>query len=213
MPLSIGIAASAGSLKNKLEPAALGYRVNLLPNPSLETNTATYTLRGSGTTISRSTDESFTGDHSLKVNLGIGAAVGAFFSEVPNRYPIQPKSYYFSAYVKLISSDNNNRSMRLRWFAYEFQTTGTNVQSASGTSVSCVSGEWTRLSMLVDITASNANYITLIVERPTSADAGDIIYIDSLLFEDTATLGSYFDGDSGFWVGTEHGSISAASPY
>jgi hypothetical protein len=213
MPLSIGIAASAGSLKNKLEPAALGYRVNLLPNPSLETNTATYTPRASGTTISRSTDESFTGDYSLKITLGINAASGAFFSEVPNRYLIQPKSYYFSAYVKLISSDSTNRSIRLRWFAYEFQNTGGSIQSAIGTSVSCVSGEWTRLSMPVTVTESNANYITLVVERQLSADAGDLLYVDSLLFEDSSTLGSYFDGDSGFWVGTEHESISAASPY
>lgn len=214
MPSTSGIVSAAGFLKNPAEPKSLGYRVNLLSNPSLETDTATYTLRGSGTTISRSTDESFTGDYSLKVNLGIGAAVGAFFSEVPNRYPIQPESYYFSAYVKLVSSDSNNRSIRLRWFAYEFQTTGSNVQTVSGTSVSCVSGEWTRLSMLVNITESNANYITLIVERPTAADAGDIIYVDSLLFEDTTTLGSYFDGsDGGFWTGTPHQSISGGSPY
>jgi hypothetical protein len=68
--------------------------------------------------------------------------------------------------------------------------------------------------MPVDITAVTASYVTLIVERATSADPGDVIYVDSLLFEDATTLGSYFDGSAGgFWTGAEHGSTSGASPF
>jgi hypothetical protein len=80
MPLSIGIASAAGSLKNPAEPLALGYRVNWVENPSFEVDTTGWSSVA-GATISRDTVEYRTGVASLKIiNTSASAAQ---YSNIP----------------------------------------------------------------------------------------------------------------------------------
>jgi len=66
MPLSLGVASGAGSLKNPAEPFLLGYRTNWVSNPSFEVNTTGWSSVAGGV-LSRDTVNYRTGIASLKV--------------------------------------------------------------------------------------------------------------------------------------------------
>jgi hypothetical protein len=97
MPLSLGIASGAGFLKNPAEPAALGYRVNYITNPSFEVDTTNWTATASGT-LARTTGEFNTGSASLAVTNGSGS--GAQFGNEGSMIPLVAGegTYYLSAY-------------------------------------------------------------------------------------------------------------------
>jgi hypothetical protein len=58
----------------------------------------------------------------------------------------------------------------------------------------------------------SANYLNIRIVTNSTTN-GDIFYLDDVLVEKSNTAGSYFDGDSGFWSGTPHDSISGGTPY
>ena len=96
MPLSIGVVASAGFLKNKAEPKALGYRVNYITNPSFEVDTTNWVATAGGT-IARTTGEFNTGSASLAVTNASGSA--AQFGNEGSMIPLiaGEGTYYISA--------------------------------------------------------------------------------------------------------------------
>ena len=69
MPSTVGILSASGSLKDTAEPAALGYRVNLVRNPSFEVDTTDWAVKA-GSTITRSTAQAYVGSASLRITLG-----------------------------------------------------------------------------------------------------------------------------------------------
>jgi hypothetical protein len=76
--------------------------------------------------------------------------------------------------------------------------------------------EWTRLSFAPTLTDPGIAAVTLTIDRTTTApSAGDILYIDNVLFEKSSTLNDYFDGNSlgAFWGGEINASISGTTPY
>ena len=87
MPLSLGIASAAGFLKNPAEPAALGYRVNYIKNPSFEVDTSGWSPIASAT-LSRTTGESFTGSASLSVTNVSASAAQFGWSGAGNMIPL-----------------------------------------------------------------------------------------------------------------------------
>ena len=209
MPLSLGVASGAGSLKNSAEPAALGYRVNYISNPSFEVNTTNWAAIGSS--ISRVTSQSFNGSASLQVtNTSAG---GAQFGS-PNKIPLLGGSstYYISAYVKL-DTGATPANYFIRHLQYENADSTSTVASGNvGLQALTVTGNWVRLSGSFTKTAS-ANFAIIRIATSSTTN-GDIFFIDSVLLEDSASLGTYFDGSTGgFWAGTAHASFSGATPY
>ena len=211
MPLSIGVVASAGFLKNKAEPKALGYRVNYITNPSFEVNTTNWVATAGGT-IARTTGEFNTGSASLAVTNASGSA--AQFGNEGSMIPLiaGEGTYYISAYVKL-ASGNSSATYFLRQLQYEEQNS---VSTVSATNIGLQSlsytGNWVRLSASVTKQAS-ANFMIIRVVT-SSTVSGEIFYVDSVMLEKSDTLGSYFDGSSnGFWTGDSNNSFSGGSPY
>jgi hypothetical protein len=207
MPLSIGVAASAGFLKNKAEPRALGYRVNYVPNPSFEVDTTGWSSISSAT-LARTTSEFNTGAASLSVtNASNSAAAYTFIPLVGGE-----GTYYISAYVKL-ASGNSAANYFIRQLQYEDTlSVGTVSTGNIGLQNLSYTGNWVRLSGSVTKQAS-ANFITIRIAT-SSTVSGEIFYVDSVMLEKSDTLGSYFDGGSnGFWSGTENASFSGATPY
>lgn len=209
MPLSLGVASGAGFLKNSAEPAALGYRVNYISNPSFEVNTTNWAAIGSS--ISRVTSQSFNGSASLQVtNTSAG---GAQFGS-PNKIPLLGGSstYYISAYVKL-DTGATPANYFIRHLQYENADSTSTVASGNvGLQALTVTGNWVRLSGSFTKTAS-ANFAIIRIATSSTTN-GDIFFIDSVLLEDSASLGTYFDGSTGgFWAGTAHASFSGATPY
>jgi len=213
MPLTVGIASAAGSLKNPAEPGLLGYRVNLVRNPSFEVNTTDWASKA-GSSIERSSAEFFSGSHSLKITLGGSGTTGTLYGPNSNRIPFSPGTYTASAYVKA-DSGTSDGNYRVRLFLYEIDPNGELLASPSGSDVSVsTSDSWKRVSHTFTLTDNRINYVSLALERTTGA-SGQIIYADAFLLEKSNSLGTYFDGstEGGFWSGDPHNSFSGASPY
>ena len=211
MPLSLGIASGAGFLKNPAEPAALGYRVNYITNPSFEVDTTNWTATAGGT-IARTTGEFNTGSASLAVTNASGSA--AQFGNEGSMIPLiaGEGTYYISAYVKL-ASGNSPATYFLRALQYEEQNSVSTVSAANiGLQSLSYTGNWVRLGASVTKQGS-ANFMIIRVVTG-STTAGEIFYVDSVMLEKSTTLKSYFDGGSGgFWSGAANASFSGATPY
>lgn len=214
MPSTVGIFSASGSLKNQAEPAALGYRVNLVRNPSFEVGTTDWSSKG-GSTIATSTIESYSGTNSLRITLGGTATTGALYGPNGNRIPGTPGVYAVSCYLKPDSSVTD-ATYRVRMFTYGSDPNGELLSSPGGGDRLITSAsDWTRISSTFDLSSLSAmNYFSVAVER-LSAGAGEIIYVDAFLVEKSSTIGTYFDGSlaSGFWSGTPHDSFSGGDPY
>jgi len=211
MPLSLGIASGAGFLKNPAEPAALGYRVNYITNPSFEVGTTGW-LPVASATLARTTGEFNTGSASLSVTNSSGSA--AQFGDTGSMIPLVAGegTYYLSAYVKL-ANGNSPATYFLRVLQYEEQNSVSTV-SASNIGIQSLSytGNWVRLGASVTKQGS-ANFMIIRVVTG-STTAGEIFYVDSVMLEKSDTLKSYFDGGSGgFWSGSANASFSGATPY
>jgi hypothetical protein len=211
MPLSIGVAASAGFLKNPAEPAALGYRVNYITNPSFEVGTTGW-LPVAGATLARTTGEFNTGSASLSVTNSSGSA--AQFGDTGSMIPLVAGegTYYLSAYVKL-ANGNTPANYFLRVLQYEEQdSVGTVSAGNVGIQSLSYTGNWVRLSS--SFTKSGSANFAIIRVVTGSTTAGEIFYVDSVMLEKSNSLGSYFDGSSGgFWSGAANASFSGATPY
>ncbi len=207
MPLSLGIASGAGFLKNPAEPAALGYRVNYVSNPSFEVDTAGWSSVASAT-LARTTGEFNTGSASLSVTNVSGSA--AQYSMIP--LIAGPGTYYLSAYIKL-ANGNSTANYFLRHLQYE-ETTSTSTVAAGNVALTSLSytGNWVRLGAAITKNAA-ANFMTIRVVTGSTV-SGEIFYVDSVMLEKSDTLKSYFDGSSGgFWSGSANASFSGATPY
>lgn len=207
MPLSLGIASGAGFLKNRAEPAALGYRVNYVSNPSFEIDTTGWSSVASAT-LSRVTSEFNTGAACLSVTNTSGSA--AQYSMIP--LVAGEGTYYLSAYIKL-ANGNGTANYFLRHLQYE-DITSTSTVAAGNVGLTSLSytGNWVRLGAAITKSAI-ANYMTIRVVTGSTV-AGEVFYVDSVLLEKSTTLKSYFDGSSnGFWAGNSHASFSGATPY
>jgi hypothetical protein len=211
MPLSLGIASGAGFLKNPAEPAALGYRVNYITNPSFEVGTTRW-LPVAGATLARTTGEFNTGSASLSVTNSSGSA--AQFGDTGTMIPLVAGegTYYLSAYVKL-ASGNTSANYFLRVLQYENQDSAGTVTAANiGIQSLSYTGNWVRLSGSFTKNGSASFAIIRVVTGSTTA--GDIFYVDSVMLEKSNSLGSYFDGSSGgFWSGAANASFSGATRY
>lgn len=214
MPSTVGIFSASGSLKNSSEPAALGYRVNLVRNPSFEVNTTDWSAKG-GSSIETSATETYSGSNSLKITLGSVSTTGALYGPNGNRIPGTPGIYTASFYIKP-DSGVTDATYRVRMFTYEDDPNGDLLSSPSGgnTLITGTDG-WTRISNTFDLTnLSDMNYFSVAVER-LSDGSGEIVYVDAFLVEKSGSLGTYFDGSlsAGFWSGTAHNSFSGGDPY
>jgi len=212
MPLSLGIASGAGFLKNPAEPAALGYRVNYITNPSFEVDTAGWSAVA-GATLSRTTGEFNTGSASLSVtNVSGSAAQFGIIDGTMIPLVAGEGTYYISASVKL-ANGNNSANYFLRVLQYAEQNSSSTVAAANvGTTNLSYTGSWVRLGG--SFTKNTGANFVIIRVATGSATAGEIFYVDSVMLEKSSTLGTYFDGGSnGFWSGSANASFSGATPY
>lgn len=212
MPLSLGIAAAAGSLKNPAEPLALGYRVNWVTNPSFEVDTTGWSPVAAAT-LQRTTSESRDGTASLQVTNASTSA--AQFGTTNQMVPLiaGEGSYTISAYVKL-APGATTANYFMRFLQYTDDGVG-GVQVGAGnvgTQSLSPSGSWVRISGSFT-KAATANYLIIRVVTSSTTN-GDIFYVDSVQVEKGSSATAYFDGSTnGFWAGEANASISGSTPY
>lgn len=209
MPLSLGIASAAGSLKDVTEPELLGYRVNYIPNPSFEVNASGWNALGSAV-LNINTDESFSGSSSLSV-------LNTSFSgiELSSRVPFRAGegNYSASVYLKL-AEGTLEANYYIRYLQYETETsTGTVTTGNIGTQSLSYTGNWVRLTGVIP-KSGPANFFSLRI-LTDSTTFGDTFFVDAAMVEKAESAGDYFDGSTsgGFWTGTPHNSFSGGTPY
>ena len=205
MPLSLGVASGAGSLKDPAEPFLLGYRTNWVSNPSFETNTTRWSAVA-GATLSRDTVNYRSGIASLKVVNASASA--AQYSDLPL---VAGSGFYtISAYVKL-ETGATTANYFIRQLQYE-NIGGPTVSAGNlGIQSLSVTGNWVRLTGTIN-KAATANFLNFRIVT-ASTTSGDIFYVDDVVVEKGNAAGTYFDGDTGFWAGTAHASFSGFTPY
>jgi len=163
-------------------------RTNLIPNPSFETNTTGWA--GSNITVTRSSTFSLFGGWALR---GVVASTGT------NRFIDRSQSdvfvtegltYSYSCYVYLPATNTENSTLTLQafpWRAAGFLA-GITLETKTVTR-----GVWTRLQGTFTAPATTTNCLFRVI-RPASWAAGQEIYIDGAILEESPTVLPYFDG-------------------
>jgi hypothetical protein len=200
-----------------LYPSATLYpaveRLNLMPVPSSETGSSLWITTSS--TNAFSTDTAYAGTQSVKVTKtgGTGAIAGGYGSSpatgTPNAEILSITtglSYTFSYYVATGAASVTSRA-RIHWYS-----NSAFISTSEGTSTALTAGPWERRSVTATAPA-NATRAALAFDG--TLPASSTMYFDGFLFEQSASLGTYFDGssvNSGFgysWAGTSNDSVSS----
>ncbi len=188
-----GGSAAAVALSNLKLPSAEAAttRQNLCTNPSLETNGASWSGLSSPTTAVVSEQSPPVGTDCLRVITDGSASFEGVYTatSVVTSSDVVTGSVYVKA--------PNGAAMRLRLE----ESNGMTIQTFTGT------GAWQRVSVTRTLARSPV-YAQLSVILNGSASI--TYYVDGCLLEKSATMGSYFDGDSPDtrWDGTAHASTS-----
>ncbi len=177
-------------------------RLNLLTNPSFEVNTTGWFPNGAGTTIARSAAAAYAGTAScLVTQAGVNFSGITLFGAIP---ATAGNTYTVSVYLRGITA-----SQTLLLNVHQLNSGGSVLLNSNGGNFTLTSAEgWVRKSVTFTAIA-NVTQIRPMVMHPGLATAGHQFYTDGWLLEQSATLGSYFDGSKdGFWTGDPHTSTS-----
>ena len=174
-------------------------RINLVPNPSFETDITGWAASTSTVTISRVTSDYYKGSASLQAVIDAGSAVNSGVMADTAAYPIKVSSgetYTFSGYLKVAAGNSATYGMYIVWYNSNIDTptvVGTALSTTTPTTIGTSSG-WTRLSVSGE--APSGAYRAAVYFRKLSAmtNAATIL-IDAVLVEKSEFLDYYFDGD------------------
>lgn len=181
-------------------------RTNLCPNPSFETNTSSWGTSGGTATLTRTAGSISGGSGlwSMVVTSLTTANYAASFSGIGGILTVTPgAAYTLSAQVLRLSGSRTYR-LAINWYT----AASVFISSSFGTSNACTAS--TRLSVTGTAPAT-ASYFIFLVSSVSPANIGDSHQMDSVLFEQSSTLGNYFDGSSSgitTWSGTVNNSTS-----
>jgi hypothetical protein len=184
-------------------------RTNLLPNPSIETNTTGWEKHPStGGTIARSSDWQKYGTYSLQVTT-TATTTGTVVRTSSQITTTAGLTYTFSAYG--YSATNEEVRLLLYWY----DGGGTNVSTTTGTYTAVNDSDGTRISVsgtapVGSVGCRPAFQVKDDLGGEPDLGAGVVFYFDGMLFEQTDTLKPYFDGSlsGAAWSGTAHASTS-----
>jgi len=195
-------------------------RVNLVPNPSFETNTTGWVALVAGTTIARITTDSFLGVACAQVNkTGTNGRISTL-QTLGNRIPVTAGTpYRISAYVK-VPTGQPSCSLRIRTAEWQGDgTTRNNDQVSAAVTVSDTDG-WVRLSLSDTPTAGATPTTTMSMAIEETTANTRVYLVDACMFEETSQLRPYFDGGvyddntvtaTTAWTGTANNSTSTAT--
>lgn len=180
-------------------------RTNLFTNPSFEAASSGWSSTA-GMTPTRSTDEFRLGGASLRC-----------VSTATNSEAVSPvisvssgATYTASTWIK--GSSGNNVLISI----YEYNVSDTQVGVTSSNSIA-LTGSWQRINVTRNMTSS-ASTAKITISDIKPANAGQTFFLDDTLFEKSAFLDDYFDGNtpdadgrSYAWSGTAHASTSTVT--
>ena len=128
-------------------------RINLITNPSFQTNTTGWSGVGSAT-VARSTSDSVFGSSCLEVTKAAASNSGV---SLASRVAVtQNITYAVSAYVKIpLSSEDGSLQIKVEWFTAV--SGGSSISSTTSALVDVISGaDWTRVAKIATAPATAA---------------------------------------------------------
>lgn len=197
-----------------------GQRTNLATNPSLETDTTGWTFTSVivSATASRPTTGSIQGSAFYRLTATSTSVDSSLFPLTTTASgPDLIAGEVVTASIWVRSSIATSRRVVLQ---FRIKATDTAVSSTSGSTVTLVPNQWTRITHtgVVPATATTVR-VAVANPNPETWTSGDTIDVDGLLIETVPSMGDYFDGsttdDNRFlydWTGTANASTSVAVP-
>ena len=182
-------------------------KVNIIANPSFETNTTGWTTNSSTTRVT-DVPAGTPGTYSLKLTSQNNLTLSVTCNNTPVKYNLIPNNYYtFSMYMK---SSATTPSLTMRLTA----TDDVSSTSVYATQSVVLQTYWQRfwVSLYIDDQLSATNAITVNFNLSGTL-AGQDVYVDNAQFEKSYNPTDYFDGSlpastGVFWSGTAHASYS-----
>lgn len=164
-------------------------RNNLIVNPSFKTDTTGWTSN-SAATISRITTDAFFGSSCMQVVKSANPEAGI---KTSSRIEVsEDTSYAVSAYVK-VPAGNEVPNLRINVFWYTALSGGSLISNNSTTLVYPTDGDgWVRI-MAVYTAPSLAVAASISIVQTYAGTAGEIFYVDAVMFEAASYVGEYFD--------------------
>lgn len=190
-------------------------RTNLMPNPSFETNTTSWTVASSVGALSRVTS----GGHD-------GAAFGRLTTSIAfaNPYLVADRVPTTAGMTSTVSMwVKGTAGLTVRVYATRFATASSAEGSGWISPVVTLTGSWQRVSVKAPaITGRPYLKVSLMLATATyptgKVPAGSVLDVDGVLVEESGSLGAYFDGSTtppaGYtnaWTGTAHASASTTT--
>lgn len=168
-------------------------RRNFIQNPSFEIDTSSWF--GDTSTLTLNTTMVLYGTKSLQVAASSTSATArAEYNPSVRPTAVSGQSWTASAYVRIIAGDNpRNHRISLNYF----DSSGALITTANGGLTSVNVSSWTRISVTSVAPLNTASVSIAIFIQPSfpTTLAGTSV-IDGVLLEQSATLGTYFDGDT-----------------
>jgi prepilin-type N-terminal cleavage/methylation domain-containing protein len=187
---------------------------NFVPNPSVETNTtswsAQYSTGGAGT-IARMTGGGQTGSAYIRqtwTTAPTGVGGGAWVQNSTNGIITEGKTYTASAYLR------PSKAQRVAAYIYWINSAGSSISTISGPAQIAPAGSWTRVSVTATAPVGTTRFYVV----PWSISgtgfvtwaAGDYMDADSVMMTESSGVVPYADGSSTNWIwnGTVNNSTS-----
>jgi hypothetical protein len=181
--------------------------VNILANPSFETNATRWSTNSSTTRDNSTVPEGNPGSYSLRLSGQNNFSLSTVCNTFPTTYKLTQGNYYvFSMYMKASAACNLNMIL------VADDDDSTNVESATQP-VSLTTSwqrQYVRLFIPEELSATGNITVTFTMSGTIS---GQTVWVDNAQFEQAYKPTDYFDGSlpqaSGvFWSGTAHASYS-----
>lgn len=199
----------------RLSTVAPPVRTNLFTHPSAEGSSITWTAAVSDPTMTRTTSAAIYGSESYQMTVVTGGANQEVVTPTgTSAFPVLPgNSYALSAYFgRSGTTAVRSGTVRINWYT----SAGTFISNSASSALTEGSGTaliWIRNSIIATAPATAA-YASVQLRWTVSPLAGEVHYVEGILFEQTPYLYDYFDGSStksGYtytWLGTAHASQS-----
>jgi hypothetical protein len=188
-------------------------RTNLLKYGTFEGGITTG-WTGTNCTPGTSTAKSDSGLYSMTLTASTAAAFSAATATGTSGIPVTAGLSYAFQMKSQAAATSRTVTLSISWY----NSSGTLLSTSSGTGVADTTTGFTVASVVATAPASSA-FASLKIAYNTAATS-EVHYVDSGFYEQSATVGSYFDGDTVdagsvvyAWTGTPYQSTSTATTY
>lgn len=182
-------------------------KVNILRNPSFETNSTGWTTNSSTTRVTDTKPDGIPGTYSLKLTGQNTFSLSTICNTLPTFYPLPQSNFYtFSIYMKASAA----RTLTFNLSAVNDGATATETATATV----ALTTSWARHSVTVYIPDGFSPTDNITVTFTANGTlTGQDIWVDAAQFEQSSNPTDYFDGSlpvttGVFWSGTAHASYS-----